>query len=190
MRFRVRDVRLHLELRNISAETFAKEVGLSHMTIRRWIRLPANSLLPEKYSPILYQRLGGQIQSQVDRAKENEAEAKTSSTFNSEDLMSAIHGAGKSFKGQKELEADLDEKLSHAKVDATFLGHCKSLLHAIRSPSVSARNKAICIGALLYFINPIDLIPDHLPVIGYLDDFAVLSLAVSCLVPSKESKKA
>lgn len=34
-------------------------------------------------------------------------------------------------------------------------------------------------GGLLYFIVPLDLIPDYLPVIGLLDDFAVLSAIIN-----------
>ena len=33
--------------------------------------------------------------------------------------------------------------------------------------------------ALLYFLSPIDLIPDFIPVIGYLDDILVLRLALT-----------
>lgn len=36
-------------------------------------------------------------------------------------------------------------------------------------------------GGLLYFIIPIDLIPDYIPVIGLLDDFAVLSTIINSL---------
>jgi uncharacterized membrane protein YkvA (DUF1232 family) len=32
------------------------------------------------------------------------------------------------------------------------------------------------IGALIYFLSPIDLIPDFIPVIGYVDDIFVLGL--------------
>ena len=38
--------------------------------------------------------------------------------------------------------------------------------------------KALLIGALFYGISPIDLIPDVLPVIGQMDDLAVLIIAV------------
>jgi len=44
-------------------------------------------------------------------------------------------------------------------------------------PKVSILDKAIIIGSLGYFISPIDLIPDTIPVIGYLDDVSVLMLA-------------
>jgi len=36
-------------------------------------------------------------------------------------------------------------------------------------------------GGLLYFIVPLDLIPDYLPVIGLLDDFAVLSVIINSM---------
>jgi uncharacterized membrane protein YkvA (DUF1232 family) len=38
--------------------------------------------------------------------------------------------------------------------------------------------KAALLGALAYFVLPIDLIPDILPVLGYADDAAVLATAL------------
>jgi uncharacterized membrane protein YkvA (DUF1232 family) len=38
--------------------------------------------------------------------------------------------------------------------------------------------KAVLLGAIAYFILPTDLIPDYIPVIGYIDDAAVLGAAV------------
>lgn len=37
---------------------------------------------------------------------------------------------------------------------------------------------AAVVFALLYFISPIDLIPDPIPVVGYLDDAAVIAACV------------
>ncbi len=34
-------------------------------------------------------------------------------------------------------------------------------------------------GALLYFIVPLDLVPDYIPIVGLLDDFAVLSAVIN-----------
>jgi uncharacterized membrane protein YkvA (DUF1232 family) len=34
------------------------------------------------------------------------------------------------------------------------------------------------IGAILYFVSPIDFIPDFIPFVGYIDDFFVVVLAI------------
>jgi curved DNA-binding protein CbpA len=36
-------------------------------------------------------------------------------------------------------------------------------------------------GGLLYFIMPLDLIPDYIPIVGLLDDFAVLTAVINSL---------
>jgi uncharacterized membrane protein YkvA (DUF1232 family) len=38
---------------------------------------------------------------------------------------------------------------------------------------------SVKIAAVIYFASPIDLIPDFIPVVGYLDDAAVIKLALS-----------
>lgn len=51
------------------------------------------------------------------------------------------------------------------------------LYYVLKSPSVSRTDKGKIWGALGYFILPIDLIPDFLPVAGYTDDLAALMWA-------------
>lgn len=46
------------------------------------------------------------------------------------------------------------------------------------SDNVSATDKAKICGALGYFILPIDLIPDFIPVAGYTDDLAAIIWAL------------
>lgn len=48
------------------------------------------------------------------------------------------------------------------------------LFYALNSPNISLKDKARIYGALGYFILPIDLIPDALPLAGYADDWAAL----------------
>ncbi len=48
------------------------------------------------------------------------------------------------------------------------------LFYALNSPEITLKDKARIYGALGYFILPIDLIPDALPLAGYADDWAAL----------------
>jgi uncharacterized membrane protein YkvA (DUF1232 family) len=64
------------------------------------------------------------------------------------------------------------------------------VLYALFKDSVNGKYElppasvAMIGGGLLYFILPADLIPDFIPVIGYLDDMAVLTTIMNSL--SKE----
>ena len=51
------------------------------------------------------------------------------------------------------------------------------LFYTLQSGNLSLTDKAIIYGALGYFILPIDLIPDWIPVIGLSDDFGTLMYA-------------
>lgn len=50
--------------------------------------------------------------------------------------------------------------------------------YVLRDENVSNTDKAKIIGALGYFILPIDLVPDVIPVVGYSDDLAALIWAL------------
>ena len=53
------------------------------------------------------------------------------------------------------------------------------LYYALDSPTITFKDKAIIYGALGYFISPLDIIPDVLPLVGLTDDIAVLAWAFS-----------
>lgn len=50
--------------------------------------------------------------------------------------------------------------------------------YVLKSPNVLKEDKAIIYGALGYFILPIDLIPDGIPIVGFTDDLAALIYAL------------
>ena len=52
------------------------------------------------------------------------------------------------------------------------------LYYALQSPLISSKEKLLILGALGYFILPIDLIPDFLPAVGFTDDIAALIFAI------------
>jgi uncharacterized membrane protein YkvA (DUF1232 family) len=51
-----------------------------------------------------------------------------------------------------------------------------------RDPRVSALPRVIAVAIILYLAMPIDIIPDFIPVLGYLDDLLVLLIGVGLLL--------
>ena len=58
------------------------------------------------------------------------------------------------------------------------------LFYTLKSPKVNVRDKAVILGALGYFILPVDLIPDFIPALGFTDDLAALMLAFKAITES------
>ena len=71
------------------------------------------------------------------------------------------------------------------KVGATVLLPVFTLYYMLQDDKVSLQHKTYIVGALGYFILPIDLIPDGtLPVIGFTDDIAVMTLVLKLVKDS------
>ena len=73
-------------------------------------------------------------------------------------------------------QSEFVEKISRiAKRAGAKLVYAALLLYyTLQSDKVSAKDKAIIIGALGYMISPLDVIPDAIPIAGLSDDLAVL----------------
>jgi uncharacterized membrane protein YkvA (DUF1232 family) len=64
--------------------------------------------------------------------------------------------------------------------------HVKQDVHALylasRDPRVPWYAKALAIAVAGYALSPIDLIPDFIPVLGYLDDIIIVPLGIMAVV--------
>ena len=67
------------------------------------------------------------------------------------------------------------------KAGETILRPVLTLYYILQDNEVSTKKKAYIIGALGYFILPVDLIPDFIAVIGYTDDLAVIFILLNQL---------
>ena len=67
------------------------------------------------------------------------------------------------------------------KIGKGLIDSIKFLFSAMIDPRTPFEVKAITIAALVYFISPIDLIPDFIPVVGFADDAAALAAAVASI---------
>lgn len=64
------------------------------------------------------------------------------------------------------------------------------IYYALQSPSLPTKDKAKIIAALAYLIFPLDLIPDTIPVVGILDDGALLFALFRLFVTIDDSVRA
>lgn len=108
-----------------------------------------------------------------------------------EDLndLGAFNIGGKSEKQVEEefsdkkdfVEENLWTKLERVGKKISFAKDILALFNYMMDPLVSWHRKAIVIIGLIYFIAPIDTIPDLAPFIGYLDDLGVISAMLKFL---------
>lgn len=89
------------------------------------------------------------------------------------------------------IEENLWTKVERLGKKLSFANDIKALYNYFTDSSIPWYRKSIVIGALIYFITPIDTIPDIAPLIGYLDDLGVITAVIkymgSELIPFYES---
>ncbi|OGU55718.1 MAG: hypothetical protein A2V66_13785 [Ignavibacteria bacterium RBG_13_36_8] len=81
----------------------------------------------------------------------------------------------------KYVEENLWEKLERVGKKISFGKDILALYNYFMDPDVSWHRKTIVVGALAYFIFPLDAIPDIAPLIGYLDDLGVIAALLKYL---------
>ena len=93
---------------------------------------------------------------------------------------------------EKYIEENLWFKLEKVGKKISFARDVMALYRYMKDSFVSWHRKAIVIAALIYFISPIDSIPDLTPFFGYLDDLGVITALLkflgSELVPYYDSR--
>ena len=84
-------------------------------------------------------------------------------------------------EGKQTIYARFEEKLEKAGGIGPFINQLKDLYHRFVKSKGTASELAIVGGVLLYFIIPIDVIPDYIFPIGYVDDAIAVQIAVKSL---------
>lgn len=79
------------------------------------------------------------------------------------------------------VEENFWEKVERVGKKISFTKDIKALFNYFTDPHISWYRKSIVLGALVYFIVPIDSIPDIAPLIGYLDDLGVITAVIKYL---------
>ena len=75
-------------------------------------------------------------------------------------------------------DASFWDKVKKFGAKVPFATDAVAMFFALRDNATSMKDKAIIAGALFYWINPFDLIPDFIVSAGQLDDFTVIAAAL------------
>ncbi len=169
---RVSDLKAHLKRTGLSPRAFARVAQVSHMTIHRWLQKGPNAVIPEKYYALLAPAIGRSTL---------RPEVLAKGTL--EEMMAGVEAAGEAFSGDaRELVRSVRAKISREHLPRVFSALTEKLISACAPARARAgrpgRRRSLAVGALLYFVDPVGLIPDSTPVIGYLDDLAILAVAL------------
>ena len=72
--------------------------------------------------------------------------------------------------------------------DLELVRRGRQLWNYLNSGKVSQTEKAVLLLALLYLVSPIDLVSDAIPVLGWLDDLGVASIALNYVTRRMDAK--
>ncbi len=85
-------------------------------------------------------------------------------------------------KEADELNQSVDKKIATSKKSIfKILSHLKALKRYMMDRDVKWYRKSVVIAALVYFITPLDAMPDFAPLLGYLDDIGVIGWTIKFL---------
>jgi len=85
-------------------------------------------------------------------------------------------------KEEKELSEKLNKKIkANRRSVFKIISHLKALKKYMLDKDVKWVRKSVVVAAVIYFITPIDAMPDFAPLIGFLDDFGVIAWTIKFL---------
>jgi uncharacterized membrane protein YkvA (DUF1232 family)/plasmid maintenance system antidote protein VapI len=87
----------------------------------------------------------------------------------------------KTEEGGETIIKGFEEKLQKVNSVGPFINHLKDMFAKFSSMKGTPLQLALIGGALLYFISPVDAIPDYIFPVGYLDDAIVVKLVLDLL---------
>ena len=195
-----------LQEAKMSPETLAEHMGISNMTIRRLLEKPPQMKLSKLYSNalvnVIYEFIAKGIippesklmaevikehsPAYLDAAVKNLDIPKDLNLFeghlNQEHLVFWLSQLGSNKTKEIEVDNNLKKISKFKEWGKEWSFRLTTLLDAIRSKKYSLSKQLVAYGALFYLICPFDLIPDAIPVIGYMDDFLILGLAATYIL--------
>jgi uncharacterized membrane protein YkvA (DUF1232 family)/DNA-binding XRE family transcriptional regulator len=183
------------EAKGLSREELASRLGISLATL---YRLESRAVISKSYSRHLDALTGESRSVEPDaalsreiaqlatvaqsRVKVVEAEELSCATVTkplSADEIRRIANVGTGEDVETRVQAETMEYLKKFFVRVPFARNVFALYQYVIDPKRDLLSKSLALGALLYFISQVDMIPDYIPVAGFLDDAAIIASVVA-----------
>jgi uncharacterized membrane protein YkvA (DUF1232 family) len=197
---RYRQLTRLLDRAKLSPEKAARELGVSGMTLRRWRGKASDAKLPELYrraaeplvrrlvaeglvhpedpdAAAVFARSGGDPFQKTLLAVGITPEVLAEPDAKSGTVVMGLARIGADENRQTQVKASERMFERFRKMSAEWKRRLDDLALVLRSESVPTLDKLVAFGALFYLIAPFDLIPDAIPLFGYVDDFIILGIA-------------
>ena len=94
---------------------------------------------------------------------------------------------GKKDEVKEQLNLALQKLMNNSSTAKNFFENLKDLIQMVtfwvegKYTEIPYQSVLVVFAAILYFVNPMDLIPDVIPALGFTDDAAVLTLVLKSL---------
>jgi uncharacterized membrane protein YkvA (DUF1232 family) len=191
-----------LDETGFSPENLAQWLSLSASTCRRWLKEPQNSAFPEEYysnvADAVYKLLENKHLS-YDSARVNKFLEKYTPEFfkaaigrinSTEDLyaehsthqdkiMAVLSNLGNSSSVRNKVDKSSKAIRKFTEWGTAWKYRIKLLSGILVAKELTLIDRLVAYGALFYLILPFDLVPDTIPVFGYVDDFGILGFAAA-----------
>lgn len=192
-----------IEETELTPEELAPYFGVGNVTLRRWKSLSKSKEIPKVYRQAIVEGIYQLVIEEKIEARspaiQNLLHLVPSSSFEavmkgmggndifqshpgkdySENMVLILSKIGINEKNRKEVDANVAKIRGFQKLGREWRKRIITLAEVIRSPKLNFVDKFVAYGALFYLIFPFDLIPDNIPVVGLLDDYAILGLATA-----------
>jgi uncharacterized membrane protein YkvA (DUF1232 family) len=182
----VGELRAFLRSRAWSPEQLAAQVGVSNMTWRRLLARRDAQRVPDKYRAVLERHFAPPA---APSAAELDPVAVVLSGAGATKsaVLSGIRAEGAAVAEVEPLVRDVEAKARKTRrLPARLSELVVRLIEQV--PKASNAAKALILGGLLYFLNPLDLVADAILGIGFVDDLGVLVLIRERLKARRKSK--
>jgi uncharacterized membrane protein YkvA (DUF1232 family) len=186
----------------LSPEQMAGRLGISNMTIRRWMKKNSDEPIPAIYEKTVwdavYQMVAEGIlhpESTFARKTVRESQklyfraamkslgfkdpGRGKPTFSRDTLLAGLSQIGAEPEHRSAVEKDRRKIDAFIRMGQDWKERITLLLKVVSSSDLSLRKRFVAYGALFYLICPLDLIPDNVPVFGLMDDYCVLGFAAA-----------